>query len=152
MKTEKELFAEELYYFNLVYCESFLGTGETNTDQLNAVGFKSIPKFRGTYARDEIPKNLKKGESICLNEGKLKTGGWHWLGLYRMKNGQFILYDSFARDPKLILGTDKINGCKVVSSDRKDREQRVSEFNCGCRSLAFLIVASKYGEDNAILI
>ena len=56
LKSEEELYAEDLYRQYLIMCESELGDKETDTDQLNKIGYRAIPHFKGTFARDEIPK------------------------------------------------------------------------------------------------
>ena len=151
-KSADELKAEELYRQYCLLMESHIGKDETDTDQLNRMGFTYIPNFLGTYARDQIPKNIKPDQSIVLNEGKMSTGGWHWMAIYCMPNGQYLFYDSFGRGHKTVLRVNTLNGKKMIDADMKDREQIVSENNCGCRALAFLLVASRHGHHLASLI
>ncbi len=132
--------------------ESFLGIDETDTDQLNRVGFQYIPNFLGTFARDHIPKNILPNQSLVINEGKMSSGGWHWMALFCMPDGNFLFYDSFGRGHKTALKTNTINRKKITDADMKDREQIVKENNCGPRALAFLLVASRHGYHLASLI
>lgn len=136
--------------------KQFLGNGETDSDQLNKVGSALIHDFKGTYACDEIPV-LKNGESIIVNQGNIKSGGYHWCGL-RKEYNKFYFYDSFGRGSKIIPSLLHLK-TKIIS-DTSDREQMdksikgdiITESNCGGRSMAFLIMCQLIGVEDAMLI
>jgi hypothetical protein len=121
----------------------------TYSDDLTDLGQEIIPHFRGAFPRDKIPK-LQRGESCLVNTDKSTQAGEHWTALYRMPNGTNLFYDSFGRPHGSII--PELKGTKTIDSDLKDREQSFASFNCGCRSLAWLMVATYMGVDYARLI
>lgn len=75
-----------------------------NTLQLDSV-LRSDPYsanlYRGTYARDDFPKNaVRKGLYIC-NTDKRSEPGTHWIACYLTKSGDNLYFDSFGLEPYL---------------------------------------------------
>ena len=129
--------------------ERIVGKLETDSDQLNNVGRQYFGiNFLGCFPRDRVPE-LKVNQSCIINEDKHTGPGFHWMAMYRGLSGN-IFYDSFGRPHKKIM--KNLNKRKVIDADDKDREQRLSETNCGARALAFLMVCYYMGPDYAMLI
>ena len=111
-------------------------------------------KYRGSYAQDENFE-LKSNCYYIINTD-IKTGpGEHWLAA-RVTPKTVYIFDSFSRDikklvPHLVKHIAK-SGRKIVSSDRKDKEQRGLSVICGHLSLSFLAVVKDLGVRKAILI
>jgi len=104
-------------------------------------------KYRGSYAQNE-KFELKSGCYYIINTD-IKTGpGIHWISLILTPKTAYV-FDSFGRDvkklvPHLVKHITK-SGRKIVSSDRKDKEQRGLSVICGHLSLAWLAVAKDLG-------
>ena len=108
-------------------------------------------KYKGCYAQNE--KFEKKVGYYIINTDVASGKGIHWTSLILTAKTAYI-YDSFARDPKKILPhlLQHLRDYKIVSSDRKDKEQKGQSSICGHNSLAFLLVAQKLGVRFAIKI
>jgi hypothetical protein len=121
----------------------------TNTGQLNHLGSMLFGhKFAGTYAKNEI-KDYKIGKYYIINTDLVSQKGEHWLGIASdtgIREPSFLVYDSFGRDSKDILG-------QYIPEDsidtEHDLEQAIEEKNCGLRCLAWLWVFDRYGWDAA---
>jgi hypothetical protein len=87
---------------------------------------------------------------MIVNQDDSKGGGIHWMAMYRGEK-KILFYDSFGRHHIKVVDTLK-DVKNVIDSDMKDREQKVNEYNCGQRSIAFLICVDLLGEDFAKLI
>lgn len=113
--------------------------------------FKS--NFIDVLSYDKInEKNLKNNKSMIINVDSSNMPGSHWISLYRY-NDKIILYDSFGRDiNKLIPKLKDIFKNKELIFDTKDKEQKYNEYNCGARSIIFLIICYDYGYEKALLI
>lgn len=100
-------------------------------------------KFNGCFMHDLYEPNIKPYTIINIdNSSKMGT---HWLGVFQDDKILYV-YDSFAR--KNILRTFKkrmmSKGYKVVlCNDQKD--QKISEVDCGLRCLIWLLFINKYG-------
>ena len=75
-----------------------------NTLQLDSI-LKSDPHcaevYRGTFARDDFPKNAtRQGLYIC-NTDKKSEPGTHWISCYLTGSGDNIYFDSFGLPPYL---------------------------------------------------
>lgn len=124
-------------YKNLVnyYSKKVGHSKTTNGKTLSTLGKKSFgTKFKGVYARDQIPC-LKAHESCIFNLDTKDKPGSHWCAMY--KHGKkYLIYDSFGR--KVIKGKKYIyTGC--------DAEQKIKEENCGQRCLAWLEIVYTMG-------
>ena len=118
-------------------------------DKYSKLLFQS--KYKGCYAQNE-KFELKQGYYI-INTDLEKGPGIHWVSLIITPKIAYI-YDSFSRDPKKLLPhlLQHLTKYKIVSSDRKDKEQRGDSAICGHNCLAFLLVAQKLGVRSAIKI
>jgi hypothetical protein len=119
------------------------GHGETDNVQLDEVGKDLFgEEWRGVYAADDLPP--EEGYSHCwiVNVDDRKDGGSHWLGCYsQTPRSTPLVFDSFARDLHKLMGKDFFG--KPTESDI---DQKIEETDCGQRSLAFLMVCHKHGE------
>jgi hypothetical protein len=139
--------AEYIYNEVLKMVESMIGNKTTHTIDLNECGYKILKKYRGTHASDLIPNDLKKGESCIINTDDSKGWGEHWVGVYKNKDNNLWFYDSFARPHYKILKSLKKSGNGTnIKGDTKDKEQKMSETNCGARSLSFLFCCENWGK------
>ena len=93
-------------------------------------------KFAGVYASNTLPKKLARDKFYIVNTDPNYSTGEHWLALY---NG--YVYDSFGRSAGTLSKYLKGRGLKRTEPDV---EQKMTETNCGARSLAALDVAKKY--------
>ena len=118
-------------------------------DKYSKLLFQS--KYKGCYAQNE-KFELKQGYYI-INTDIASGPGLHWVSLIITPKIAYI-YDSFSRDPKKLLPhlLQHLTKYKIVSSDRKDKEQRGDSAICGHNCLAFLLVAQKLGVRSAIKI
>ena len=67
-------------------------------------------------------------------------------------NGKTYFYDSFGRPNKHILPLlSKSGNGKILDTD-EDREQGFTEFNCGQRSVGWLLLFDIYGAEKALEI
>ena len=129
-----------------------LGRKALSNDTIDKYGkilFQS--KYRGSFAQDQ--KFEKKSGFYIINTDLESGKGIHWIALI-LTAKTAIIYDSFARDPKKLLPhlIQHLKNYKIVSSDRKDSEQKGDSAICGHASLAFLLVAQKLGIRSAIKI
>ena len=118
-------------------------------DKYSKILFQS--KYKGCYAQNE--KFEKKSGFYIINTDLEKGPGLHWIALI-LTAKTAIIYDSFSRDPKKLLPhlLQHLVNYKIVSSDRKDVEQRGSSSICGHASLAFLLTTQKLGIRSALKI
>lgn len=143
-------------YSNILQCITrLLGSESTYDYQLEELGRSIIGKtFRGVFPSDLVP-NLHKGDTCIINLDTSDKGGSHWVGCYcrsSKKNHELlVIYDSFGRDNKKIFKGRGQELEDAIETDR-DAEQRITEDNCGQRSLAWCIYACQYGIDKAMLI
>ena len=98
------------------------------------------------FLRIKDKAKIKPGYQI-VNTGSSNTKGIHWIGLYITTKTAYI-YDSFGREPGLILRTlvKKIEkqGLTIRTTDKK-KEQRGASSVCGHISLAFLLTVRDVG-------
>ena len=103
-----EVAAEEAYRKCLDIITSDVGLKTVMSDVLESYGREmfSSRKFRGVFARDEIPE-LKEGQGCIVNNQNHDEEGEHWLALARgSRSGLLLQYDSFGRKNFLVLGID----------------------------------------------
>jgi hypothetical protein len=135
---------EKYYNAALSLIEKCLGVGVTRSYELDSVGHRIFgKKYRGTFARDMIPK-MEKGDYCIINVDTTKQTGSHWVGIY--KSNKYNIYDSFGRSSKSLLHM------KGVFDADYDAEQHALEENCGQRSLAWLYCVSVMGIEEALKI
>lgn len=125
-----------------------LGKNATFSNDLKKIGLEMFGnKFSGVFAANQIPDNFKY---IIINLDDHDEPGSHWIGGVKQGN-EAIIYDSFGRDTIDILPNIWNNNFNIIDVD-DDAEQRISENDCGPRSLAWLYVFDKFGKDAALLI
>lgn len=133
--------------------EKMVGKGTTFGSQLKKAGKTLLGKrFAGVFASNKIPCFKGDQEFAILNLDKSWQPGSHWIGLARENKNDYIIYDSFGRKSSKIIPSvfSKTNGY-IIDVD-PDPEQRITEDNCGQRSLAWLVIYDKYGPGVALLI
>jgi hypothetical protein len=138
--------AEAAYEVLVHVMESIVGDGETSQDTLLKAGNHVFgSSFTGVFARDKIPPKVNLA---IVNLDESDQPGSHWVALARMPTGQYMVYDSFGRDPTKILPSLQM---KLVSTEQ-DTEQHKREENCGARCLAWLGVCTNCGIQAAKLV
>ena len=147
-----ELKAENLFRTYKLELISKLGRKALNNDTIDKYSkilFQT--KYKGCFAQNN-KFELKPGYYI-INTDVESGKGFHWISLILTAKTAYI-YDSFSRDPKKILPhlLQHLKNYKIVSSDRKDVEQKGKSSICGHASLAFLLVAQRLGVRSAIKI
>lgn len=103
--------------------------GGTTVDELSRQALDMFGgKFMGALVNPESPLDIKR-ESRKLNDNEffLVLLNGHWTAIYKIK-GRVYEYDSFGRD---------VHGDDYVDGNRK-KEQKLSERNCGQRTLDFV--------------
>ena len=97
-------------------------------------------KFIGVFARGEVDVNAiyPPGTCFIVNTKSRSTGGEHWLAIFYRKNGEAILFDSFARRHIL----PEFEGKHTES----DKDQEDWQHSCGQRCIAFLCVGTLLGD------
>ena len=152
METKIETKAENVFRLYKAELISKLGRKALSNDTIDKYGkllFQS--KYKGCYAQNN-KFELKQGFYIINTD--LESGkGIHWVSLILTAKTAYI-YDSFSRDPKKLLPhlIQHLKNYKIVSSDRKDKEQIGNSQICGHNCLAFLLVVQKLGVKSALKI
>lgn len=148
-KTSKKAQAESAYEEFLQCITQDVGSSTVMSDKLDEYATAAFgrSKFTGVFARDEIPKNLKTGQSCIVNNQNSDQKGEHWVAVARCRDGTHLEYDSFGRQDFLRL----VKEMKTRDTER-DVEQNDKEENCGNRCVAFLAVFYCLGEDFAVFI
>lgn len=152
--SQKEIEANRMYNKILKLVYKLLGKGITYSDQLDYVGKKLLSvKFKKCYPSDKIPKLSDLAPYCILNLDRSNEPGSHWVALAKIPNkNSCILYDSFARSHKKILKELNFSGNGRVTESKRDVDQKISQNDCGARSMAFLILLDQKGVDVAKLI
>lgn len=129
-----------------------IGDDTTYDRQLNGYGKAKLGvKFRGVFPSDAIPKLNDLSRYAILNLDRSSEPGSHWVALAKENNHSYF-YDSFGRKATKIIPNLVYSGNgRIINTDLK-AEQKVSENDCGARSLAWLILFDKYGSKIAKLI
>ena len=145
--------AEDLFLKYKKKITKQLGSKEMSNTEIDRYCKKHIKKYKGSYAQDEkFP--LTSGYYI-LNTDKSTGPGIHWVAVVITPKSAFV-YDSFARDPKKLLShfSKRLSSKKIriISSDRKDKEELVSQSNCGQLSICWLLVCQDLGVRSACKI
>tara|TARA_R110000868_G_scaffold216919_2_gene467061 strand:- start:1877 stop:2347 length:471 start_codon:yes stop_codon:yes gene_type:complete len=153
--SQKEKKAEQLYNHVLTK-QIYPLTGDKSTfmNDLDRVGRKLLGiKFKGVFPSDKIPKLNDLKPYCILNLDKSTESGSHWIALAKIhgKNSSLV-YDTFGRANKKIIPDLQYSGNGRIHDTDRDVEQKITQEDCGARSLAFLVVLDKYGVDVAKLI
>jgi len=119
--------------------EEVLGSQATFADELNEIGKKLFGhKWGGVFPKGA--EDISFDKYCIINTHTASQPGEHWLAL-----GQNILYDSFGRDLRSMIGGQ-------LRVTEEDAEQSIEESNCGARCLAWLLVLDNYGPAVALTI
>lgn len=64
---------------------------------------RHVPQYLGCFAIDQLPKRLKAGESLIVNQDIADGGGTHWMAVAN-KHGLTAIFDPFGgpTDPRII--------------------------------------------------
>lgn len=131
------------YEQNLMYIEDLIGSGITNNLQLNKLGHELFgDNYIGTLSSDMFPKYISNEQCFIMNNKSSRSSGEHFVAFYK-RNNKLYGYDSFDREPKTLSRYWKH---KHIINANKDRLQSFREYNCGSRSMAWLISFKKWGE------
>lgn len=150
-----------------------LGRGITWTSDLNKIGHEMFgDNFVGSFPSDMIPdigknldgsiitnKNINKNSKLysLINLDNSSQPGSHWIAIgynipKKKNKGEIWVYDSFGRKTSNIIPSlSKKFGSKLRTADR-DPEQKITEEDCGARSLAFLFIMDRVGIEFAKLL
>ena len=101
-----------------------------------------------------IPKLTLKTPYCIVNVDKSDMPGSHWMAIAKDTEGGkgAILYDSFGRKNSKIIPSLQFSGNGGIIDCDRDAEQKISEDNCGARSIAWLIMYDTFGRDASLLI
>jgi hypothetical protein len=151
-RKQREKDAHILYNKMLKDVEKVTGDRTTYLQQLNKVGKEMLGvKYKGTFPSDKIPRLNDLSPYCILNLDKSTEPGSHWVALAKHGNDS-ILYDSFGRDNKKIIPNLRYSGNGQIFNTDRDVEQKISQSNCGARSICWLKFLDEYGIKNAMLI
>ena len=134
----------------LMYIDDILKKSGTTTNiDLERVGKILFGyKFLGVFSAEEFPKRIYDGEMFIINNKSSKQRGEHWISFIKSSKNKdhksrLYGYDTYNRDIKKLNPYFKHK--KFVNAN-SDRDESFSEKDCGQRSLAYLVLFSKYGD------
>lgn len=113
-------------------------------------------KYIGTFASDQFlkldPSDLV-GKYAIINNKKLSHGGEHWIAAAWSDN-KIYMFDTFGRPTNTLIPSvhswlDKHTN--VVDSDY-DKNQLITQYDCGSRCMSFLYIFDTRGPECAVLI
>ena len=107
----------------------------SNIDLLEYIELLKVPKFRGVYMRDELPKRINPVECGIVNLSPHEQLGTHWI-CYAKVHKNRIYFDSFGRktplEIKMYMKTaEEFRNNTPVIDTSTDIVQRVDSSNCG---------------------
>lgn len=70
----------------------------TTSTQLNAV-CRGTPGFRGVFAADQLPDDIRPGDSLIANYDTHDEDGTHWVAMRFPANAPAEFFDSFGLAP-----------------------------------------------------
>lgn len=148
-----EKMANQMYGRIFSHVKKMVGNDTTFGSTLKDAAESMLPgSFLGVFPSDQIPNLTARRKYAILNLDKSDEPGSHWVAIGRISNNHTIFYDSFGRNSsKIIPSLHKSGNGRIVNTD-DDVEQRVSETNCGARSLAWLVLLDWFGPAVARLI
>ena len=124
-----------------------LGNGVTYTSQLTDICNQLFStSYRGTFSSDTLPKLSKARPYAIVNVDTSTQPGSHWVACCFIPGG-ILVYDSFGRKTKSLM-KNIYKKYKTTDTDY-DREQKISEKNCGSRCIAWLRMCDIYGTNVA---
>jgi hypothetical protein len=133
-----------------------LTNSTTYSRDLDKLGSKLLNNFIGVCSSDNMPYSDNNNFCFISNLDNSHQSGSHWVAIY-VKNNNMYCYDSFGRDinnilHNYIISYSKKHNYNIVNSDLTDREQEIKEYNCGQRSLTFLIMCHHFSIKDALTI
>ena len=129
------------------------GDKVTNSTDLHKVGKQLLGnKFIGVFPSDMIPKLTLKTPYCIVNVDNSSMSGSHWMSVVKSARCETVLYDSFGRSHVKIIPSLKLSGNGRIIDTDLDAEQKISQEDCGARSISFLLFYDKYGRDMSLLI
>jgi len=144
--------AHDDYNKILVEVKKSIGNKTTYGHTLQKEAIKHLGyRFKGVFASDKIPKLNKLRSFAILNLDNSNQPGSHWIAV-ALDGKNLIVYDSFGRNHTKIIPNLKNEFRGKIHNTDLDPEQRKDEFNCGQRSIGWLIFFQKYGAKRAMLI
>ena len=105
------------------------------SDEIDA-RLRHVPQYLGCFAIDQLPKRLKAGDSLVVNQDRAKGEGTHWMAVAN-KHGMTAIFDPFGGpcDPRLIaLGSASVG--KTFANTLQ--YQPASSSACGALSAYFI--------------
>jgi hypothetical protein len=131
--------------------EGLLGNTTTYSNDLEKIGKQLFGnKFRGVFSSDTIPK-MKDGDMAIVNVDTSDMPGSHWTSIV-VQNGDTYFYDSFGRKAEKLIPSLLGLGKPIKEDKKGTAEQKVSQKDCGQRSLAWLLIYENYGPEKALQI
>ena len=109
--------------------------GLTNVHILEYIDLLKVPKFRGVFMRDELPKRINPVECGIVNLSPHEQLGTHWVCYAKVHNTR-IYFDSFGRKTPLeiqmyLKTADEFRNNTPVIQKNTDIVQRVDTNVCG---------------------
>ena len=156
ISNSKDRITEIYNYILHEIIKPILKNSTTYSSDLDKLGNKLISNFIGVCSSDTMPHNNNNNFCFICNLDNSNQSGSHWVSIY-VKNNNMYCYDSFGRDINNILHEyikkySKKYKYNIINSDLTDREQEIKEFNCGQRSLTFLIICHHFSIKDALTI
>ena len=99
--------------------------------------------YLGTFAIDQLPKEVRYPSCLIVNNQKSNQPGEHWVAIYFGKRKQAEFFDSFGNSPKTI-GLDKFIKLhsKTMTFNKVKLQSNFSLF-CGYYCVLYLIYKCK---------
>lgn len=97
-----------------------------------------IPRFRGIFMRDRLPKRIRSNECGIINLDEDRGAGTHWVG-YVKKNKHIMYFDSIGhlKPPPEVIAYFRSDGSPKINYNFT-RYQELNTYNCGHLVLEFL--------------
>lgn len=94
--------------------------------------------FKGVFAIDRLPSNVKLPAGFVINLDKHNEPGSHWVSIFVNKLGQAFYFDSFGMKPTATVQEWIDKNHFKLSFYNKIKLQNEHFYNCGHFALAFL--------------
>lgn len=147
----KEEEAEERFRLLVKSMKQML-PGTTTNYQLEKIGnllFSS--KFKGVFARDQIPR-IQNCDCCILNLDSSKEPGSHWVAIVSDRKDVYF-FDSFGRKHTTIIPALRHTfRHRNIFQDTSDSNQGKKQVDCGARCMAWLLFYYGHGPRKALLI
>lgn len=113
----------------------------TNTDITYYAKRLRIPRFRGVYMLDGLPKTIRSSECGVINLDNNRGSGTHWV-CYKKRDNHVYYYDSYGnlRPPLELMRYFKSDGGDVNVHYNYERHQSYDSVICGHLCLRFLCI------------